>query len=268
VTPVIKSVELSTGVTLPYVEQGDSTGIPVLLVHGYADSWRAFEPVLPHLPDSLHVFAFSQRGHGDATRPSNGYHPSDFAADIEAFMNTLLIESAVIVGASSGGITVQRFAIDHPARTLGLVFAGAPLTLRGNPEIAEFRNVVSQLSDPIDPDFVREFQQGTLVGSFSQAFLDGVVQESLKMPARIWKMTLDPLLDTDFSDELSSIKSPTLIIWGDRDTILPKSQQETFASAIAGAKLVVYPGAGHALYWEEPARFAADVANFVMGLAR
>ena len=75
-------------------------------------------------------------------------------------------------------------------------------------------------------------------------------------------------LDTDFSDELSSIKSPTLIIWGDRDTILPKSQQETFASAIAGAKLVVYPGAGHALYWEEPARFATDVANFVMGLAR
>ena len=63
---VVHSVELPTGVTLQYVEQGDPAGIPVLLLHGATDSWRSFEPVLPHLPSSIRAFALTQRGHGDA----------------------------------------------------------------------------------------------------------------------------------------------------------------------------------------------------------
>ena len=65
-----KAIALSTGVTLPYVEQGDPDGVPVILLHGVTDSWRSFEPVLPHLPPSIHAFALTQRGHGDADRPS------------------------------------------------------------------------------------------------------------------------------------------------------------------------------------------------------
>ncbi len=51
--PTIKSVELPNGIRLPYAESGDPAGTPVLLLHGYTDSWRSFEPVLPHLPGSL-----------------------------------------------------------------------------------------------------------------------------------------------------------------------------------------------------------------------
>lgn len=71
-TPAIKSVELST-VTLPYVEQGDPSGVPVLFVHGYANSSRSFAPLLPPLPGSFHAVALSQRGHGDASPPAEGY---------------------------------------------------------------------------------------------------------------------------------------------------------------------------------------------------
>ena len=56
-TPVIKSVELPNRVRLPDVEQGDPSGVPTLLRHGVTDAWRAFEPVLPHLPDSIRAFA-------------------------------------------------------------------------------------------------------------------------------------------------------------------------------------------------------------------
>jgi pimeloyl-ACP methyl ester carboxylesterase len=63
---IMKSVELPNGVRLPYVEQGDPSGVPVLLLHGITDSWYSFEPVLPHLPESIHAFALTQRGHGDA----------------------------------------------------------------------------------------------------------------------------------------------------------------------------------------------------------
>ena len=70
--PTIKSVELSHRVTLPYVEQGDASGVPMLLLHGVTDSWRSFECMLPYLPASIHAFALTQRGHGDADHPAAG----------------------------------------------------------------------------------------------------------------------------------------------------------------------------------------------------
>jgi non-heme chloroperoxidase len=77
-----KSVELPNRVKLSYVEQGDPSGVPVLFLHGVTDSWHSFELVLPHLPASIHAFALSQRGHGEADRrPETGYQPQDFAAE-------------------------------------------------------------------------------------------------------------------------------------------------------------------------------------------
>ena len=61
----IKSVELSSGVKLPYAEQEDPSGIPLLLLHGYVDSWRSFELVLPSLPDSAHAIALKALRTGD-----------------------------------------------------------------------------------------------------------------------------------------------------------------------------------------------------------
>ena len=262
-TLVIHAVTLPNQVTLPYVEQGDPGGVPVLLLHGITDSWHSFEGVLPHLPTSLHTFALSQRGHGDATRPATGYYPQDFAADLAAFMDTLKLGPAVVVGHSMGSYIAQRFALDYPDRTLGLVLMGSCTTVRGNPvAIGLWDSVVSTLTDPIDPGFVREFQQSTLARPVPQTLFDTVVQESLKVPARVWKAALAALLDTDFSVELSKITAPTLIVWGDQDTFFRRREQEALASAIAGAQLMVYPGAGHGFHWEEPARFAADLVAF------
>jgi non-heme chloroperoxidase len=123
--PVAKSVELPEGLRLPYVEQGDSTGVPVLLLHALADSWRSFERVLPQLPRSIHAFAVTQRGHGDADRPAAGYGVEEFTADVAAFMDAVGLEAAVIVASSSAGLTARRFAADHPQRTLGIVLVGA-----------------------------------------------------------------------------------------------------------------------------------------------
>lgn len=63
----VKTIELPNRVKLQYVEQGDSSGVPVILLHGITDSWRSFEPVLPHLSASVRAFAVSQRGHGDSS---------------------------------------------------------------------------------------------------------------------------------------------------------------------------------------------------------
>ncbi len=75
------TVELPNQVKLQYVEQGNSSGLPLILLHGYADSWRSFERVLPYLPKSIRTFTLTQRGHGDASRPVTGYRARDFATD-------------------------------------------------------------------------------------------------------------------------------------------------------------------------------------------
>jgi non-heme chloroperoxidase len=266
-TPIIKSVELPYRVKLPYVEQGDPSGVPMILLHGYTDSWYSFEPVLPHLPRSIHAFALTQRGHGDADRPKVGYRTRDFAADVVAFADALGLGPVVVVGHSMGSVNAQRFAMDHPERVLGLVLAGSFATLQGNPAIIDFwQSGVSQLMDPIDPDFVREFQESTLAQPIPPKFLDTIVQESLKVPAHVWRAAFEGFLEDDFVGEWDKIKAPTLIIWGARDTFCPRQEQDTLLRAIPSARLVVYENAGHALHWEEPERFAADLADFVKSL--
>lgn len=267
--PVIKTVKVATEVELQYVEQGDPLGIPVLLLHGFTDSWHSYELVLPHLPKPIHAFALSQRGHGDSERPAAGYHPRDFAADVAAFMDARKIERAVIVGHSMGSYVAQGFAMNHPERTLGLVLVGSFLTLRGDKGIQEFWDTaVSKLEDPIAPNFALEFQKSTLALPVPPKFLDTVVQESLKVPVRVWQATFKGLMESDLSSDLDKIKTPTLIVWGDKDAYFPRDQQDAIAAGISGSKLVIYPGVGHGVHWEAPEQFAADLLSFVERLAK
>lgn len=260
----VLTVELQNKIRLQYVEQGDSLGFPLILLHGYVDSWRSFERVLPYLPKSIHSFALTQRGHGDASRPASDYLVRDFATDLVEFIDLLGIKTAAIVGGSSGGIVARRFAIDHPNRISGLILAGSPFTLRDKPSVLElWDSTISKFGDPIEPGFVRGFMENQLAKQVPQAFLATMLRENLKVPARVWKETLKGLLEDDSSDELNKIKAPTLIVWGDKDAVIPQSDQKTLLEQIMGSRLVVYPGAGHALYWEEPARFASDIVTFV-----
>jgi pimeloyl-ACP methyl ester carboxylesterase len=261
-TSLVKTIHLPNGVKLQYVEQGDPAGIPVLLLHGYTDSWRSFEPVLPYLPASIHAFALTQRGHGDAGRPVTGYRFEDFAADVAAFMSAIQTGPAVIAGSSMGSFVARRFAVDYSERTLGLALMSTFLTYRGNPGVQALWDAVSQFTDPIDPGFVREFQQSCLAQPVSAEFFDTIVQESLKVPASVWRAVLEAQMDVDFSNELSKINAPALIVWGDRDTFAPRADQDALRAAICDSRLVVYPGAGHALHWEQPERFAADLVAF------
>jgi non-heme chloroperoxidase len=260
----VVTVKLSKQVSLQYVEQGDYVGIPLILLHGYVDSWHSFERVLPHIPKYIHAFVLTERGHGDSSRPVIGYRTSDFVKDLAEFMDLLGLRTSVIVGCSSGGIIARRYAIEYPGRISGLILAGSPLTFRDKPSVLElWDSTISKLEDPIDPKFVRGFMISTLAQKVPQSFLNKMLKENLKVPARVWKATLKGLLRDNSSKELNKIKVPTLIIWGDKDMVTPRSDQKTLLEQIEGSRLIVYPGAGHTFYWEEPIRFASDVVAFI-----
>jgi non-heme chloroperoxidase len=259
-----KYIELSHNVKISYFEKGSATGTPLILIHGLADSWRIFELLMPFIPESIHIYAMTQRGHGDSSHPDSGYRIGDFEEDLLRFMDTLNIEKAVILGASSGGFTARRFAINHSERTLALVLVGSPATFQGIPAVRElWISTLSKLKDPITKEFVENFSRNLFFKPVPQEFIEMTLQESLKLPARVWRDTVEDTLEEEFPGNLGKISSPTLIIWGDQDSFLTKSSQEELSKAIPHSKLIVRKDVGHMLYCESPKEIASDIAMFI-----
>jgi pimeloyl-ACP methyl ester carboxylesterase len=235
----------------------------VLLVHAYVDSWRSFEPVLPHLPPTLHAFALTQRGHGDAEKPATGYTLTELADELASFLDAVGVPTAVIVGSSSGGYVAQRFALDFPDRTSGLVLVGAPRSLTDPPALLDS---IAALKDPVDPAFVREFVLATSSDRVPADVLETMTGESAKVPAHVWRAALRGLVDAVPPVDTGIIAAPTLILWGDADPLLARTGQDELAASIPRSRLLVYAGIGHAVLWEAPERVAADVVEFVAEL--
>lgn len=260
-----KRIGLSTGLQLEYVEHGPADGTAVVFLHGVTDSWRSFEALLPRLSGHVRAFSVSLRGHGDSSRPESGYLFSDMSGDIAAFLDAVRVERAVIVGHSMGAGVAQRFAIDHPDRVRALVLIGAFASLYREPGVtAFFEASIAGLTDPIDRAFAREWQLSTLAQEMPAAQLEAVVDETLKVPSRVWKAAFSGFLGTpDFAEGLREVVAPTLLIWGDRDAYAPRADQERLLATVPDARLTVYRAHGHAVHWEDPVRVADEISAFV-----
>jgi pimeloyl-ACP methyl ester carboxylesterase len=248
---------LREGLELPYVEPGDPNGVPVVLLHAWLESLRCFDQLMAVLPERIRAFAFDQRGHGDAAKPAAGYGLHDFADDVGAFMDAVGLDTAVLVGASSGGYVAQRFAVDDPGRTLGLALLGSPRSLRG--PRPRFADVLATLEDPIDAAFVRALSEGMVGREVPEVVMSTLREGNLKVPARVWRDAFEGLLAAEPPLNTGRISAPTLIVWGGRDSLLPRADQEAMAAEIPGARLVIYDDVGHLPVIEAPERVAAEL---------
>src|ERR671913_2066647 len=184
----LATTQLATDVRLHYAERGDREGEAIIFLHGYSDSWFSFSRLLPLLSPEYHAFALTQRGHGDSDKPQCCYTPEDFAADVDAFMDAVSIEEATVVGASTGALFAQRVALSYPHHVSRLVLVGAQTPANeANEAVMGLQEEVRVLEDPVPPEFVRAFQESTTYQPVPQEFLDTVVSESLKLPARVWR---------------------------------------------------------------------------------
>jgi non-heme chloroperoxidase len=256
------AVTLATGVTLSYLDRG--AGRALLLLPGPTDSSRSYEPVLDHLPLGLRAVAASQRGHGDSDKPATGYGVEDFAADAVALLDALAIERAVLAGHSASCLVARRVALDHPQRVAGLVLEASPVTLREDARLRGFvESTVSRLDAPIGPDVARGFVIATSSENVPPVLVDLLVQEVIKVPPHVWQQVFAALLVYDDVDELSDIAAPTLLVWGDADSLVTRDMQEHLARVIPDAELVVYPEVGHTPRWDDPGRFSRDLVRFI-----
>jgi pimeloyl-ACP methyl ester carboxylesterase len=257
-----RDAHLSTGVRLNYAQQGDSSGHPIIFLHGYTDSWFSFSPVLAHVASTYNAYALDQRGHGDSDRPVEGYSMLDLSADVVAFMDAMGIGRATVVGHSMGSLVAQQLALTAPQRLARLILIGSGTCLRSE-ALIELKQAVDMLEDPVPKEFARDFQASTIYHPVPDDFLEQVIAESLKLPARVWRAALEGQLAVDYTGQLSHLQIPTLIMRGDNDTIFTRAAQNSLESGIANPVLKVYEETGHALHWERPEEFARDFEEFI-----
>jgi non-heme chloroperoxidase len=256
---------LSNGPRLHYVERGEG-GDAIVFLHGWPDSWFSFSRVAELMPVGYRLLLLDQRGYGESDRPDAGYSIAGMAADVAAFLDALSIDRATVVGHSFGSFVARRVAIDYPSRVERLALIGSGW-LGSNDVLRDVYASLRDLTDPVSRDFARDFQASTAFSPVPEPFFEKIVTESLKLPARLWPELLGSVLEYDDRSELGGISAPTLLLWGDRDALFSRDDQDRLAAAIPESTLRVYPEIGHCPNWECPDAVAGDIVSF-LGAAR
>jgi len=256
------SIRVATDPRLRYAEFGTPDGRAVLFLHGWPDSWFSFSRVLALLPDDLRALAIDQRGFGDSDRPESGYSIPEMADDAIAFLDALDIPRATLVGHSFGSFVARRAAIAHPDRVAALALIGTGFS-GSNAVTRDLQSSLRDLPDPIPVQFARDFQASTAFRPIPPDFFDRIIEESLKLPPRLWRLAIDRLLEYDDTKQLARIKAPTQLLWGDKDALFSRAEQDRFTAELPAARLTIYEETGHCPNWEQPERLAADIAALV-----
>ena len=261
-TPRFGEVKLSTGIRMHYAEQGEAPGEPIILLHGYSDSWFSFSRVLTPLARETRVYALDLRGHGKTDQPTAGYHMRELAADVVAFMDAKNIARATVIGHSMGGFVAQQVAAMAPKRVSRLILVGTVRKPANLSDFGELEKAVMSLSDPVPDAFAREFQLSTVYTPVGDEFINRAVEESLRLPARVWKELATGMRATEAAVSLGHSGIPTLVVRGEKDAYVTAAEADALSKMVAAKRQKTYATTGHAVHWERPAEFANDVVAF------
>jgi non-heme chloroperoxidase len=255
----LNHVRLSNGITLHYAAQGPTTGPAIVMLHGFTDSWFSFSRVLPLLPSDIRIVAPDLRGHGDSTRPLVGYRLEDLADDVVLLLDALRIPKAVLVGHCMGSFVARKVYELAPDRVSRLVLAGAGPVMQ-TPVMLGLMHMINWLTDPVDESFVREFQTSCVHAPVPEPFMEAVIANSRRVPARIWKDVMQGLLESEIHLTRPDIR--TLVLGGREDAVFSATEQMVLARQFPRGELHLIDGVGHTLHWEQPATFVNALIRF------
>lgn len=241
-------------------------GPDLVLLHGYADSWRSFDPLLPLLADHFRLHVPTLRGHGGSDR-AESYRIADFTADAIAAIETLAPGRRVhLLGHSLGSIVAQRVAAVRPDLVDRLVLIGTAATARGHEVLTELLVDLTALNDTPDADYIEAFQRGTTHRPLSDGLLDTLVAESGRLDPAAWTDALRGLVDEP-GEAVAAVTGPVLILWGEEDGVFDRDAQKELRALLPQAAFSALPGIGHAPHWEDPAVVAGLLREFLGAVA-
>jgi len=226
------------------------SGEPLLLVMGLGWPRQMWARHLPALAEQFRVITFDNRGVGQSATTLSQWALSDMADDALAVLDAAGVTQAHVYGASMGGGIAQVMTIDHPERVGALVLGctAAKAARRHAPVVPVIRHLLPALAAGRQARTVA-LARALVYGPATDSALiaeDLRLLDSLRRPADGIRAQRRAVLDYEGSQlRLGSVRSPTLIIHGSDDRLVPLRYGQELARLIPGAELVVLPGAGH-----------------------
>jgi pimeloyl-ACP methyl ester carboxylesterase len=269
-TPPSRFVDID-GMSVHYRDEG--SGPPVVLVHGTGANlftWDAWAAALSpsHRVVRLDLPAFALTG----PRPDGDYRLDTYVEFLDRFVAKVGVSKFALAGNSLGGAIAWRFAAAHPDEVTALILVdpgGYPRTT-GRPLVFRLGRlpVFAPLVAHLDPRLLVERTLRLVYGDPTRVTPDLI--------ERSYELTLRPGNREAFGAETSvpyedhtallrTLHVPTLVLWGDRDALIPVSDAQRFGADIPGARVHVYEGLGHVPMEEDGPRTVADVRAFLDG---
>jgi non-heme chloroperoxidase len=272
--------ENSADIEIHYEDHG--AGQPVVLIHGYPLSGRAWDRQVPVLLEAGHrVITYDRRGFGQSSEPAVGYDYDTFAADLAALLDHLDLWDAVLVGHSMGTGEVTRFLATYGSRRVakGVLVAPIPpflLQTSDNPEgvpQSVFDGFV-QAAQSDTPAWMKGFLDNfynvdTLRGTLIS---DQAYQTSWNLAttaSAVAAVACIPTWATDFRADLPKLDVPILVVQGDADQVLPLEKTgKRLPGLIDDVQLVVIEGGPHAIPWTHADQVNRALLDFLGSYGR
>jgi non-heme chloroperoxidase len=260
--PFIKvGTENTSSINLHYEDYG--SGQPVVLIHGYPLSGRAWDKQVPVLlDDGRRVITYDRRGFGKSSQPATGYDYDTFCADLNTLLETLDLRDVTLVGHSMGTGEVTRYLGRYGSQRVakGVLISSIPPFLLQTPDNpdglpASLFDGFMQGARQDNPAWMKAFLdnfynidkfRGTLVSEQVYQFSWNVATFASAIAA----VACVPTWETDFRADLARIDVPMLAIHGDDDRVLPyPNTGKRLPGMISDLQMVVIEGGPHAIAW-------------------
>jgi pimeloyl-ACP methyl ester carboxylesterase len=247
---LIREVLEVDGHQVAYRWAGES-GPPVVVLHGWGASIDAVASIQQGLADGRRVLALDLPGFGQSDPPPGVWGSNEYAELVCHVLDRLGLKRVSLIGHSRGGAIAIVIATRWPERVDRLVLVNsaglrAVRSVRHRARVAVFklaRRLVGR-------------------GALGQRLLSRFGSADYRAAGQL-RGTLVRLVNEDLRPLLPRVAAPTLLIWGDRDAETPLSDAAIMEREIPDAGLVIFPGAGHFAYADDPGRFAAVVGHFL-----
>ena len=262
-TAVADRTATSGDVRIAYDVRG--SGGPLLLVQGLGYARWGWEPVVDALGGRFTVVSFDNRGVGASDAPPGPYTVRELAEDAVAVLDGAGIERAHVVGTSLGGMVAQEIALEWPKRVDRLVLACTTPGVSGHPMPEQTVHLLLKVPTmPID-ERLRRLVENALADPADPGLVERIIAHRLASPQDpgAWQAQAAAGMTFDALSRLEHIAAPTLVLQGTADVVVDPRNADLLAARIPGARVELFPGAGHLFFWEEPERFVQVVSDFL-----
>jgi pimeloyl-ACP methyl ester carboxylesterase len=259
-----KATVQAAGVRTNYYCAG--AGEPVVLIHGASATGLTWWPVIAPLAARYRVIAPDTPGFGKSQRLEARFTWPVFTTWLASFMDALGLGAVRLIGHSLGGAVVLHFTLDHPERVSRLVLVDAlglgmgsrlATNLLGMSLLTPMNPITGSIVAPLAIHDLRKMGR----------LLFGATLSQVEVGRRtLWHMAqgdVDQLGGQVPAEQLGQIRAPTLLMWGEKDRILPAYRARAAQPVIPGAELIVFPHAGHLPYMEQPGEFNRALLEFL-----